>query len=395
MAKFFIRFIHFAVQTYLIICSKVTDIKIKIHTSFINFSDPTFIQTIVKDGFNYDLRKEEDSKPDVWFFIRMIRFFLIWTAFSYQIYGSYHHWSDQSQILRFGIFFPGMGAPREVTIPCAIVVQISILNLTSSVWVLTHNPAIHCTMTPLRAICHGSNQVTSISREVVSQVRKDIRPVVALARALAITNSIVFFFLSFFSSILHIQEPIGPRNSELGTRNSIEIVKTEISSSSTNSDRNMNSSCDMNEKAKKVFLAVMAEQVEVVNSVRKWSTFLNLIIGLNLTFLLSVATIGTFFDVAYDNNLALLAGFPLVIFCWISFTIVIRLVSNIPVTVSHATVEMSRMADKIAWLPGERLRVNRTLSAMLHRNGFSAFGFTSQINRAMMITVRYTVKNCN
>ena len=425
MANILIYLICNFIKLIEIIKSKISDIEDKINIFYLTFSDPSYIQNLIKKGFNYDLKKQEHSKQDIWFFFRVIWFVTTWLALSYQIYGTWYYWSDQGQILRFGIFLPGMGFPREVITTLAIIVQWQgVLNLTSSVKIMTHNPNIHSTMAPLRAICNGSSQMTSISRAVVSQVRVDIRPVVALVRILTVLNSIVFFFLALFSFILHIQEPISYRafliitawsilymvvvnqssSSSLGlfvtmatlsrltrlvVKNSIQLETEELSSSSSSSSRCRNAG------AKKVFLAMMAEQVEVVNWVRTWSTFLNLIIGLNLTFLLSIATIGTFVCVAYEYNIAYVAGIPLVIFCWISFTIIIHLVSDVPVTINQANVQMSRMADKIAWLPGERVRVNRTLSAMIHWNGFSAFGFTPQINRAMMITVRFTLYYSN
>ena len=416
MANVLIHLVCFFKQLREIVNSKRSDIEDRIKIFYLNFSDPSFIQTLIKDAFNYDLNKDEDSKPDLWFFIRMIRFSLTWAVFGYQIYGSYYFWDDQSKILQYGIFFPGVRLPRELAIAGAIVIQFGIFNLASPLKLLMEDPDFHFTMSPLRAFNSQPENPRVISREVVNRVTNEVRPIIAIVHLFRLLMPVGSFLLSFFSFIVHIQEPITAitvitisawslhyvKVSEMFLTSSFALFVTMVTLSrllrasraasipidswavaSTSTDLNQFT----NAGAKKCFLGKLADEVRTVNSVRRFNKFLATIIGLSLTILLSTATIGIFFCVTGQLDITFLGVTPVMGFSLIAFTTNIHVISDIPVDISNAQVTLSRMADQLVWLPEERVRVNRTLSGLSYSNGFSAFGFFPQIDRTMMITV--------
>ena len=417
MANILIHLIRFFRKLKGVVNSKISDIVNRINIFiFLNFSNPSFIQTLIKDSFFYDLSKDEDSKPDLWFFVRMIRFLLTWVVLVYQTCGSYYYWSDQSKILQYGIFFPGLGLPRELLIAGVISIQLGIFNLASPLKILRKDPDIHFTMAPLRAFVRQPEHPRVISREVVNRVTNEVRPIIGIVRLFALLMPVVFFFISFVSFILHIHEPMTVRTviiisawslhymkvGEMYSSSSFALFVTMVTLSrllrasraesiqidlstvvSTSSDSNeFTNAC-----AKKHFLAKLADEVRTVNSVHRFNKCLATIVGLSVTLLLSIATIGLFFCVSNQLSITFVGAIPLIASSLIAFAAIIHVISDIPVQISNAQVTLSRMADKLDWLPDERVRVNRTLSGLSYSNGFSAFGFSPQINRTMMITV--------
>ena len=416
MANVLIHLIRFFRKVRGMVHSRISDIVDRFNIFYLNFSNPSFIQTLIKDSFSYDLRKDEDSKPDLWFFVGMIRFSLTWVVFGYQIYGNYYYWNDQSKILQYGIFFPGLGLPKGLTMTGVIVVQLGIFNLASPLKLLKKDPDFHFTMTPLRAFVRQPETPRVISREVVNRVTNEVRPVIAIAHLFTLLMPVVFFFMPFVSFIIHIQEPITvstviiisawslhytkvgemflsssfalfvtmvtlSRLLRASRADSIPIDSWAVASTSTDSNEFTNA------RAKKLFLVKLADEVRTVNSVRRFNKFLATILGLSLTFPLAVATLCVFFCVSGQLTIILVFVVPVMAFCLIAFTANIHVISDIPVEIEHAQVTLSRMADQLVWLPEERVRVNRTLSGLSYSNGFSPFGFAPQIDRTMMITV--------
>ena len=299
MANMVIHLICYFRTMAAIVNSKISDIVDKIKIFYSNFSDPSFIQTLIKDAFNYDLSKDKDSKPDLWFFIRMIRFLLTSVVFGYQIYGNHYYWSDQSKVLRYGIFFPGLGLPQEPTIVAAFMVQVGIFNLTSPFKLLTKDPDTHFTMAPFRVITGQSENEKEFPREVVNRVTNEVRPIIAIVHLFTLLMPAVFFFMSFFSFIVHIREPLTVstviiisawslhftqvggisssssmalfvtmvtvsrllRASRTAPAESIEIDLSSVASTSTDSNEFTNA------RAKEAFLAKLANEVRTVNSV--------------------------------------------------------------------------------------------------------------------------------
>ena len=157
-----------------------------------------------------------------------------------------------------------------------------------------------------------------------------------------------------------------------------EEEREEMPSSSTDTE---------NARTKRTFLALVAEQVAAVHSVRRFNSYLKQTIGWNLAFVVVLATIGSFVITAHKFNFTFLAAIPVAVFCWISFAVMIVSLSQIPVSIRNIQVTLSRMADQISWSIEERVRINRTLEGMLHSNGFTAFDYFPQIDRTMVITV--------
>ena len=182
---------------------KVSNLKLKLTHRYLKFSDSSNIRFLIRNAFNYDLNKnDQHSKPNIWFYVRMIWFFVPWLVYCYQIYYHICCWSDQSRVVRNGVFMPGFALPKEICLVAAAASQMEILNMVwPSIKVLTNDPHIHLTMAPLRQICGAMPRPGDqlIEEEVILSVREQIRPLIAMTRIATVANFAVLYLLGLFS----------------------------------------------------------------------------------------------------------------------------------------------------------------------------------------------------
>ena len=365
------------------------------------FSDPSFLDFLMKDSFNYDLRKNGESNQDIWFYFRLISYLTVWTVFGYQTYGSHYYWSDQSRILQYGLYLPGFGFPKKPLLVLCIAAQLAMVKAVTSIKVLTHDPGIHFAMAPIRAVI--GTRDTIIPRQVQSQVRKQIRPMVAIAVTASTFSYLVYLSSTFAGFVINLKSPMtwntflilclwtimGALNGRQYTMNAVGlmVILEVISLTLRLSAENCFQSSDQGEPAdKKKVLKQFSDGVQLVNSVRNYNNFLKTVIGMNLEFVFSFATVGTFVLVTSEFGWPSLLVCPTIIFCWIVFAAIIASASKFAAIVNEVRLTLIRSSADHVWSPIERYRMNRVLNGMVHRTGLTAFDYIP-LHRLMMITV--------
>ena len=186
--------------------NKVSEIRTRCYEFYWKYSDPSFLDYLMKDSFNYDLRRNEQSNQNIWFYFRLISYLTVWTVFGYQVYGNYYYWSDQSRLLQYGVYMPGFGFPKTPVLIVCLAAQSAIVKVVTSIKVLTHDPGIHFAMAPIRAV--AGTQDTTIPRHVRNQVRQRIRPMVAVALAISTFAYFVYFAIIFDCFVMNLKSPM-------------------------------------------------------------------------------------------------------------------------------------------------------------------------------------------
>ena len=185
---------------------KVSEYRTGCYAFYWKYSDPSFLDYLMKESFNYDLRKNEGSNQDIWFYYRLMSYLTVWTLFGYQIYGNYYYWSDQSRLLQYGLYMSGSGFPKNPIVILATAAEFSVVKAVTSLKILTHDPGIHFAMAPIRAV--AVTQDTTIPRHVRNQVRQRIRPMVAIALAISMSAYFVYFAIIFDCFLMNLKSPM-------------------------------------------------------------------------------------------------------------------------------------------------------------------------------------------
>ena len=291
---------------------------------------------------------------------------------SYQIYGHYYHWSDQSKILQNGLFIPGSGFPKGASLIIYAIIQLCSVMVITSFKVVTNDRDIHYTMAPIADSVVGTHDQTKLPRSVRYHVRQQIRPMVAIARLISMTSFLTYFSLVFTCFLLHIKSPLTIGNLAIiclwsmvtglfgkqATLRSIGLLITmeTLSKHLKLSTEHFIEFLLENGININFFCVVFKEDSRPVNSVRRFNHFLKVVIGIESTFLVSATTLGTFILVSSEFKLPSLIVLQIVIFCWIAFTAMV---------VSASKFSVDHQSDEIEFDPigyRTRLVIRRTVS---------------------------------
>lgn len=100
---------------------KIAELLFKI---YYKFSDLSFINILVKKGFNVDLEKELSNSIDSRFIIQLIKYFIIFCIYTFENFGSYVTWDDLEYVHIVGNFGKGFGFGRKSHLFHAILVHV-------------------------------------------------------------------------------------------------------------------------------------------------------------------------------------------------------------------------------------------------------------------------------
>ena len=423
---------------------KFSRIKISIISWYQDYTDISFIETLIKNSFNYDVKNE--GRKSYQFYLNLILLLFFHIMFAYSAIGSYIYWNDQEKITTYGNFYAGLGFPKKVTLLCQLALSLSLVKIAVAIKILRNDPSFLFTMQPLAVICRTNDSTDSVrdhpvigdqerdGSEITNQkrdsfqirilesdlekIRSDLRSLIAIARYSTLTGFFGFLVISFSSYFLYPNLSftvtkiaafaswsivLGFIGSQVVWRSiTLVVIMAIISQLLKHSSRDEAVS---NEGGKEEeddeqhfpishlegqrdrFLQQVDAGVKGVDSLRKFNQFLKLIIGVDFTFILTATTIGTFVLMSAKNFtiVHVLCSF-IVLGYWILLGIIIYLPSNISGQITQRANELIRMSNQFNWSTIERYRINRSIEGMRHFNSFSCFDF-KDIHHMLIFTV--------
>lgn len=191
--------------------------KRKMKLIYLSFTDSSFIQTLIENGFNYDLTRNQNQKHRVKFYTRLFRFSLQIILWMYQIIGCWIYWNDQDMILVVGNMFGSLGLPKVTTLASCTAMAVCFMNIPLSMKVFENDSSMMYTMIPMRIIAGVSDfsilpgissilQTKDANRfirnddSVVKMIREELRPLLLLVRIITMiepTGGVISGILGF------------------------------------------------------------------------------------------------------------------------------------------------------------------------------------------------------
>ena len=197
------------------------DLNEKLFHSYISLSDISFLETLIKNVFNYDIKKGFSDASNASFCIHLFWFSVLCLFYAWQTIGCFIHWSDQAMITAAGCFYPGLAFPRETTIVCgAMCLVCSLVKFGVSIKVIKRDNNLAFTMQPLMALLRitderhldsrklGEKYRLTFSKETLEQVREEMCPMIAIERMATVTVPISYFLIALASFLLYHEGPI-------------------------------------------------------------------------------------------------------------------------------------------------------------------------------------------
>ena len=432
------------VHSICLIKEKYLRIKIRVILWYQDYTDISFIETLIKNSFNYDVKNE--ARKSYQFYLNLILLLFFHIIFAYSVIGSYINWNDKEKIATYGNFYAVLRFPKKVTLVAQLVIFLSLVKITVAIKILRNDPSFILTMQPLAVICRmndttdrardhpiiagqekdgseitdqkrDSFQITILESDI-EEIRSDLRSLIAIARYSTLTGFFGFWLVSFSSYFLYPNLSftatriaafaswsivIGFIGSQIVWRSiTLAIIMAIISQllkhffhdeavsnrgRKEEEDDRENFSIPHLKGQRDRFLQQVNAGVKGVGSVRKFNQFLKLIIGVDFTVILIVTTIGTFLLISAKNFTIVHVLITLIVLgYWILFGIIIYLPSKISCQITQRANELFRMSNQFKWSVIERYRINRSIEGMRHFNSFSCFDF-KDMHHTLIVTV--------
>ena len=135
-----------------------------------NYSGPTWLAVLMRDGLNIGLHGDSNSDPDSRFYIGLTFYLSMLTIYIYEGIGSAIYWTNEDMLLITGNWIVGLGLPQLVTfLAVSLGDTLSLLPyLYTSIQVLKRNKNLWLLMNPIKLITGHSNELeSSVNEEII------------------------------------------------------------------------------------------------------------------------------------------------------------------------------------------------------------------------------------
>lgn len=397
---------------------------------YYNFSDLSFINILVKKGFNVDLEKELSNSIDSRFIIQFIKYFIIFCIYTFENFGSYVTWDDVEYVHIVGNFGKGLGLSKKITfVSCYIGAWVSASPfLIMSIKLIQKDKCLDNLVKILKLITGQSNELEhGISQEMVDKLRKEIKPFIFFIRvSMTISFPPILFCLAYgcylnqsmeyftttkaipailwsiffiligsqmfwcqFAAVVSVAvicRLITLREDEMAKISLKNACSASTSSSQTGVQLILTNCAD-------AFMQQVKEQLITIQLIRKYNQSLKSILGVLLTYYFMDCTFILFILMTLDEmNLAmgtLLFFYPIQFSVFVIFILV---PSHVTVMFRKGLSDLFRESDNIRCSLKVRFKFTYMLKGMRHLDSFDCFDFIPNIQHMFIVWV--SLKKC-
>lgn len=378
-------------------------LKNKIISLYHRYSNPNYIQIIIRNGFNYDINRDSNAQNNSRFYFGMISITIKCILLSIQLYASYIYWNDIEMIPYVGNYFISTGFPKDIHIFFLSCALLSIFQLIISYRILSKDPNLILSMDLMSTISRSGDYGHIYDIDDIEQIRNQLGPYIIIIRVINFSYfisslSIIFAFfmislqnISFTNISLCVFWSIVPSAliSQYTWRSSalfitmFSILKLHALSLRKHYENIEHSDQDRGKFFENIFIGVRS-----IDSVRKYNQFLKLIIGIDMIIMLIVTTTGIFMLITVDLTTIHSFMIPLVtVVCFVLY-VYILIPSKISDQLRSMRKDLVRMSNKCELSIIERYRINIVLEGMRHHDTFSIFDHFP-IQRMLILTVSF------
>ena len=168
----------------------------KIISLYHRYSNPKFIQIIIRNGFNYDINIDFNAQNNSRFYSAMIFTTIKCILLSIQLCTSYIYWNDIEMIPYVGNYFISTGFPKDIIIFFFSCALLGIVTLIISYRILSKDPNLILSMDLISTISRPGHHGHIYDVDDIEQIRNQLGPYILVIRVINFS-----YFISLFSII--------------------------------------------------------------------------------------------------------------------------------------------------------------------------------------------------
>lgn len=395
-------------------------IKTKLLSAYLSYSDLRHVKSILLEGFNFDIDGDIGDKLDHNFWTRFFCLITLLIIFCYQIIGSFIHWNNDQMTLIVGNLFKGWGIPKYVclTAACAAVVFQVSLKVIMSIKLIKKDENFWFLMSPFKVILietiheednesireitetATSNLAVTMSERIKKELRKELRPLIALVRYTFKFNlRFLAVIVSFFAFMIQSMEYVTT------WKLIVVILWTVIYVLVFEEVASMGSSFltiytithyliitikSIDREIEENVIEVLPKLLKVVNQIRKFNQTLSGILGLNMMVSFVIVTTSLYAIVELDLPIMIQICLYIMTPTWyLLYTFCIMFPSYVNHVLERKLSTIFRHSCHIDWTLETRYRINYFMNGMLHMNSFGGSKYVPKLEFMMIVWVRY------